>query len=57
MKRIVLLLIVGLFILTTQTVNGQFKIPNVLNKAKAEAKKNKLEKEKKQQEEKEKTRE
>ena len=56
MKKIILLLIVGLFILTTQTVNAQFKIPNVLNKAKAEAEKNKLEKEKKEQEEQEKAR-
>ncbi len=53
MRKFVILLIVGLFVITTQTVNAQFKIPNVLNKAKAEAKKNKLEKEKKEQEEQE----
>ena len=53
MKKFVLLLIIGSFIFTTQTVNAQFKIPGVLNKAKAEAKKAKIEKEKKEQEEQE----
>jgi outer membrane protein OmpA-like peptidoglycan-associated protein len=50
MKKISLLLILGLFILTSQTVSAQFKLPSVLKKAKEEAKKSKLEEEKQEKE-------
>ena len=54
MKKLSLLLIVGLFILTFQTVSAQFKLPGVLKKAKEEAKKSNEEKEKQEKAEAEK---
>ncbi len=52
MKKIILLLIVGLFILTFQTVNAKFGLSGVLKKVTEETEKSKIEQEKQEKEEK-----